>query len=350
MSAAKTALYGAIVIAWLSVGMGIACASDAFFAPDGKTVTLAISSGVSSLAPDGKTVVFVYSSRLGFVNVETGAFTPIALPRALQDGAITSIARGAEGETLFLAKGAVWVIKGQEPAREVCRTSPLLKATDLVVVTHDDPSLKDWMMVSAVEKPSEPGARERGLTLYARKPGDKEFRGLFCRRTPNVTSGTYTPDGRFFFVCENDIWEGHVFAEPEDDPDAWKGVLTAVRVAPLSVLSTDLANAGAMWVQEVAVAGKWVYATMSGHHMGAIVRAPMPARPIAKVPSVTEQYQLMAGVLAKAEVITQDFEQGSNFCVCEVKGKTRLFFTQRRDLMLWEGKGKPRVIGHLPEP
>jgi len=57
----------------------------------------------------------------------------------------------------------------------------------------------------------------------------------------------------------------------------------------------------------------------------------------------------MAEVLAKVEVITHDFEYGENFCVCEVKGKTRLFFTQRRDIMLMEGQGKVKMIGQLPQ-
>ena len=321
---------GAMVIALWCGSPSIALAADAFFAPDGKTVTLTAFHG------------------LGTVNVETGEFIAIALPKALQEASIPAIARGAEGEILFLAQDAVWVLKGREPVRQVCKTSPLQQVTDLVVVTPNNPSLKDWMLVSAVEKPSEPDRREPGQTLYGRKPGDKEFGKIFCRRTPNVTSGAYAPDGRFFFVCENDIWEGGVSSET--DPDSWKGVLTATRVAPLSVLSTDLSNSGAMWAREVAVAGKWIYATLGGHHMGAIVRAPMPAHPVDGLPSVTEQYQLMAEVLAKAEVITEAFEYGDNFCVCEVKGKTRLFFTQRRDLMLWEGQGKVKVIGQLPEP
>jgi len=250
-----------MVIAFWCAGLSVACAADAFFAPDGKTVTLT-----------------TYPRGLGTVKFETGVFTPIALPKALQEAAITSIARGAEGEILFLAQDAVWVLKDQEPVRQVCKTSPLLQATDLAVVTHDSPSLKDWMMVSATEKPSEPGRQEPGLTLYGRKPGDKEFGKIFCRRTPNVTSGAFTPDGRFFFVCENDIWEGEVSSE--NDPDSWKGVLAGARVAPLSVLSTDAGNARAMWAREVAVAGTWIYATLGGHHMGAIVRAPMPAYPV----------------------------------------------------------------------
>ena len=103
-----------------------------------------------------------------------------------------------------------------------------------------------------------------------------------------------------------------------------------------------------MWVWEAAVAGKWIYAVLSGHHMGAIVRAPVPQTK--EDPSIADQYRTMADVLAKAEVITEDFEHYPNFCVCEVNGQPRLFFTNRQDLILWTGKGEMKVIGKLPEP
>ncbi|MDB6119723.1 MAG: hypothetical protein JWO08_3504 [Verrucomicrobiaceae bacterium] len=319
------------IVGWCAC-VGVACARDAFFAPDGKTVTLITSSG------------------LGSVNIETGIVTLIALPKVLKAAEIQSIARGAHGEILFLAQGAVWVLEGQGPVRQICKTTPLLQATDLVVVTREDSSVKNWMLVSAWEKASAPGAPEPELTLYGRKPRGQEFGAISCRRTPNVACGTFTQDGRFFFACEGDVWEGYLSAEPDEDPNSSMGVLTAARVAPLSVLSTDFSNAGAMSVADVAVAGKWIYVMLHGHHMGAIVRAPMPAHRLDGVPSVSEQYQLMAGVLAKAEVITEDGEYSSNFCVSEVNGKTQLFWTQRRNIMLWEGKGELKVAGKLPEP
>lgn len=302
-------------------------AGSAFFAPDGKTVTLAPSNG------------------LGSVDVETCAFKPLALPSKLQKEEIGSIARGADGEVLFVAQDAIWVLKGQEPARQICKTSPLQDVRDLVAVTDAQSPIKDWLMISAVGKPQDPKAPESRPLLYGRAPGDKGFGEIFCRRTPTVTSASFGPDGRFFFVCDGDVWEGSV----STGDDGWKGVLNGARIAPLATLSTNIANAGAMWVREVAVAGKWIYAVLSGHHMGAIVRTPLPTPQTTEDPSIIDQYRTMAETLAKAEVITEDFEHFPNFCVCEVNGKPRLFFTNRQDLMLWEGK-EVKAIGKLPEP
>jgi hypothetical protein len=347
-----------ILIALWSVCLSRASAADAFFSPDGKTVTLALS-GWKNYAPDGKTVTSIVPSRLGTVDVETGKYTSIALTKELKEAEIRSLARGGEGEIFLLAKDAVWVLKVQEPAREVCKTVleevigssekgqeptyktiPLEDVTDLVVVTQKDSPSKDVIMISAREKPGEPDGRNTKPMLYRRWPGRQDFVLTRSRRAPEVSSGTFTSDGRFFFVCEGDIWEG-------DDVSVY---LTAARVAPLAILSTDMSNAGAMWADEVTTAGKWIYALLHGHHMGAIVRTPMPSQPDGgKMPSVTQQYQLMSEALAKAEVLTENIDIYDNFCVCEIAGKPRIFFRDRSKLMLLEGKGQPKLIGNLPE-
>jgi hypothetical protein len=104
-----------------------------------------------------------------------------------------------------------------------------------------------------------------------------------------------------------------------------------------------------MWVREIAVTGKWIYAVLHGHHLGEIVRTPTPAHPLGEESSTTEQYQLMSEELSKAENVSEG-EYLSGICACEVKGRSRLFFYERNNLMLWEGKGTEKVIGKLPDP
>ena len=323
-----------IAIMIFCVAAGKVGAADAYFSPDGKTVTLLLPMFVVT-SQTSKTVT---PGALGRVNIETGVFTPIPLPKVFDDAEIDSIAAGAEGEILFLTKEAVWVIKGNEPPREVCKTTRLVNPTDLIVVTNSKSPLKDWLLVSATEEGAKPCKRDSERTLYARKPGEDEFQPIYCRRTPNVSYGAFASDGRIIFECENDVWAGEISG----------GVLNAARVAPLSTLSTNLANAGAMWVRDIATAGPWMYALLHGHHMGAAVRTPLPA-PLSDEPTIAEQYRTMAECLAKAEEIEGSDEYTDHMCAWEQKGKARLFFTDRHNMILWTGHGESKVIGQLPD-
>jgi hypothetical protein len=139
------------------------------------------------------------------------------------------------------------------------------------------------------------------------------------------------------------------------------GTLVGARIAPLAIMNTDEANGGSMWVQHVAPAGKWIYAQLRGHHMSAILRTPLPAKPMYAPtsndsPSAKDQLDAMAHSLNKTEVIADDMEYAAGFCAIEIGGTPRVFFcgdaTEENKgpaLMLWEGAGKPRVIGHLPQ-
>jgi len=63
----------------------------------------------------------------------------------------------------------------------------------------------------------------------------------------------------------------------------------------------------------------------------------------------------MSYSLNKTEVIADGLDHVDGFCATEVGGKPRLFYCGDADenkgpaLMLWEGAGEPRVIGHLPK-
>ncbi|WP_395741837.1 hypothetical protein [Prosthecobacter sp.] len=318
-------------------------ANEAFFSKDGGTVTLALGDRGYGLMQ---------------VDVGTGKITHAPLPAELKDESINSVAAGSEGEVLFLAKNGVWVWTpgAAKPVKHVCPTAPVVDATDLFVATVPGTALTDCLFISGNETAE---GTSRGL-LYGRKPGGKQpFLSIFCRRVSDATGGVFSNDGRLFFVSGGDVWEGGI--QPDEDTGTERlGTLVGARIAPLGIMNTDEANAGSLWVQHVAPAGKWIYAQLSGHHMSAIVRTPLPAKPLyapgsEETPSSKDHLAAMAHALGKSEIITEDTEHVSALCATEVGGKPRLFFCGDAEeekgpaLLLWEGAGAPRAIGHLPK-
>ena len=320
-------------------------AGEAFLSKDGKTVTMGLCNARSGLVQ---------------VDIATGAITAAPLPDELKDDCIESVAQGADGEALFLAKNAVWVWTpgAATPVVRVCSTAPVMNATDLFVATLPGTSLTDSLFVSGNETAA---ATSKG-TFYARKPGGKSktFVSVFCRRVSSATGGVFSADGRLFFINDGDVWEGGIEEEEEYDPLRF-GTLVGARIAPLAVLNTDLANGGGMWVNHLAPAGKWIYACLRGRHMAAIVRTPMPAKPLYApntndFPTVRMQFDAMSASLSKTEIIVDDLGDIFGFCATEVAGVPRLFYCTRTDvegkgpgLMLWEGTGKARAVGYFPE-
>ncbi|WP_395753108.1 hypothetical protein [Prosthecobacter sp.] len=291
------------------------------------------------------------------MDIATGRITRAPLPPELKDESIESVAAGSEGEALFLAKNGVWVWTpgAATPVKHVCATAPVFNAADLFVATVPGTPLTDCLFVSGNETAD---ATSRG-TFYGRKPGSKQpFLSIFCRRVDDATSGIFSTDGRLFFVSHGDLWEGGI--QVDDDTGTERlGTLVGARIAPLAVLNTDEANGGSMWVEHVAPAGKWIYAKLRGHHMAALVRTPMPAKPLyapssSDSPSTQDHLAAMSHALSKTEIITEDYEHVDAFCATEVGGKPRVFFCGDVEdgkgpaMMLWEGAGKPRVFGHLP--
>jgi hypothetical protein len=318
-------------------------ANDAFFSKDGKTVTMALGDRGFGLMQ---------------VDIATGKITQAPVPAELKDESINSVAAGSEGEVLFLAKNGVWVWTpgAATPVKHVCPTAPVVDATDLFVATVPGTPLTDCLFISGNEAAD---ATSRGV-LYGRKPGGKHtFLSIFCRRVGDVTGGVFSNDGRLFFVNSGDVWEGGI--QMDDDAGTERlGTLIGARLAPLGIMNTDDANAGSMWAQHVAPAGKWIYAQLRGHNISAILRTPLPAKPLyapgsEEAPGTKEHLAAMAHSLNKTELITEATEHVDGFCATEVGGKPRLFFCGDVEdekgpaLMLWEGTGEPRVIGHLPK-
>jgi len=320
----------------------LAPAADAFFMPDGKTVITSVAG-----AP------FTSLKGLAKIDIPSGKVTPIPLPPGFEE--IDSIARGAEGEILFLAKDAVWVLKNGEPPRKIVSTAPLKHPSDLFVCTDKGSSVHDWLFVTGSEEPKNKDETIQ-RAFYGRKPGSKKFEAIFCRRVENAVAGAYSTDGRLFFVSSGDVWEGEI--ADSSTTGGWLGTLTGIRLAPVAFGNTDLANAGSLQVMQVCPAGKWVYTYLQGHHMGDLVRTPIPTKPAygkgsAELPTLDAHYAALSRALAKTEVIPGDFEYCYGLCATEVNGKPQLFFYTRDGqpgaaLMLWTGAGEPKLIGRLP--
>lgn len=177
----------------------------------------------------------------------------------------------------------------------------------------------------------------------------------------DADTGAFADDGRLFFVSSSDLWVGNISINTEDVGRS--GVLIGDRLVPLAFKNTDEGNSGGMWVTDVFPAGKWIYSALRGVHMAAIVRTPMPPKPIdaeegmSQPQRVKKSYAAQAEALMKTETISEDLEDIRGFCATEVDGKSLVFYITNPEakdkgpaLMLWTGSGAPKVFGHLPKP
>lgn len=324
------------------LSLGDSLAGEAFFSKDGKKVTMGLNNALTGLVQ---------------VDIATGKITQAPLPAEIKDEGIDSVARGGEGEALFLAKDAVWVWTAKGVKR-IYATAPVLGATDLFIATQPGTPLTDCLFVSGNE-----GADANSLgSFYGRKPGGKSkaFVSVFCRRVSNAIGGVFSDEGRLFFISDGDLWEGGIEVNDEPGMDRF-GTLVGARIAPLAILNTDEANGGGMWVNQVAPAGNWIYVQLRGRHMATILRTAMPAKPMyapgdGDFPTVKNQLDAMNVSLTTTQIIADDLGDIFGFCATEVNGKPRVFYCTRTDaegkgpgMLLWEGEGPARVIGYLPQ-
>lgn len=323
----------------LSLPSGIA--GEAFFAKDGKTVTMGLNNALTGLVQ---------------VDIATGKITQAPLPKEIKDEGIDSVARGGDGEALFLAKDAVWVWT-PKAVKRIYSTAPVVGAMDLFVATQPGTPLTDCLFVSGNETAD---ATTMG-SFYGRKPGSKSkaFVSVFCRRVSDATGGVFSDDGRLFFISNGDLWEGGI--QMDDDSGMERlGTLVGARIAPLAISNTDEANGGGMWINHVAPAGNWIYVQLRGRHMATLLRTPMPAKPLyapgeGDFPTVKNQLDAMTHSLTKTQIIADDLGDVFGFCATEVAGKPRVFYCTRTEaedkgpaMLLWEGEGQARIIGYLP--
>lgn len=328
----------------LTLSLQSGAAGEAFFSKDGKTVTMGLNNALTGLVQ---------------VDIASGKITRAPLPAEIKDEGIDSVARGGDGEALFLAKDAVWVWT-PKAVKRIYTTAPVVGATDLFVVTQPGTPLTDCLFVSGNETAD---ANSMG-SFYGRKPGSKSkaFVAVFCRRVSNATGGVFSDDGRLFFISSGDLWEGGI--QLDDDPGMERlGTLVGARIAPLAISNTDEANGGGLWVNHVAPAGNWIYVQLRGRHMATLLRTPLAAKPLYvptpnmdSFPTVKEQLDAMNHSLSQTQIIADDLGDVFGFCATEVAGQPRVFYCTRTEaegkgpaMFLWEGDGQARIIGYLPQ-
>lgn len=315
-------------------------AADAFFSADGKTVTLS---------------VMVPSSLTGLVTVDlaNGKTAEVGLPEDWVEGDIKSIARGAVGETLLLAKDSVWVLKQGGVVKKSVACGPAKMASGLFVAPPAGQPAVAAMVCSA--KDSEDS--QSGPVFYGLQPGARKFSEIFCRRVESAENGCFTEDGRLFFVSSGDLWEGAI--QPMDGGEM-AGILVGSRILPLALLNTDSGNGGSLSLDQIAPAGNWIYGALRGLHDAAIVRTPMPDQTAygtedQEIPTLEATYAVQGKALAETEIIAEGLGDIHGFCATETDGKPMVFYytapqggEEGAALMLWNGSGAPRKIGQLP--
>ena len=322
----------------LAVGLATraaAPAGDAFFTADGQRVVI---------APLLQTGVLLS------VSVADGAVDPLPLPPELADAPVTAMTSGGAGEAIFTTAAALWARKTDGTTRRLSTLPKGFSVANLFVATKQGTPVSDWIFAAAEND----RAGWRGTTFFARRPGAKDFREVFCRRVSPVGAGTFTPDGRLFFAGAGDLWEGSFEAGADTDKDAPLATLNGARLAPLAMMNTDMANSGNLWVDAVEVGGSWLYVSLRGRHMGSIIRVPLPEKPFydggEQAQDLRASLDLMRGMLEKTEIIVADTGGATAFAACEVDGRPRVFYRdESARFHIWEGMGAPRALGREGE-
>lgn len=319
-------------------------------------IALAALSGASLFAgsgffsADGKTVTFAPSGEQGClirVELESGKVERLSLGSDASKQEVLSVCRGADGKALFTTETGVFVFDSKGTRKLASPPAEAKSAMrDLAVAPDTARHVGDWMFVSAIKK-------EGDLTrrwFYARKPGQPDFQEVFCRRLRFASDGVFTASGRFFFVGEDDLWEGKFGGGAAEGDHS----IDAVRVAPLAFLETDFGNAGAMYVREILVAGDFLYVTLQGHHLHEVVRVPVLDPPSYEV-DLKANYRRQMEMLSKAEVI-EELADEREWCLAaaNVKGTEMIALTgpagHANELWLWDYKTRrARSVAVLDE-
>lgn len=295
-------------------------AGDAFFSPDGRTVTYVPSFDTGCLKR---------------INLETKSVERIAVTLPKDQG-IVALASGADGEALFTTEKAAWV-HDAKGTRKLCDLGEVENATSLIVAPSKGEQLVDYLFITGSEK-DDPN---RHLFFY-RKPGQKTFKPTFCRRVQTIYTGVFTPDGRFFFDGDGDLWEGGF--EPDDAQGEMPPVLNGVRIAPLGLFNTDSANGGSLYVNRILPAGQSIFVVLRGHHMGQLLRVAMNPTSAMKEGSgandnVKGNYAYMAKSLASVQIIDDSFDPITTAAAISINGTERLLYSKgnsTQTFYLWD--------------
>ncbi|MES2709843.1 MAG: hypothetical protein V4726_24820 [Verrucomicrobiota bacterium] len=304
---------------------------------------------------DKSEVIFTAIYKPGILwrlNLKSAGLSAITLSGPLKGREVGSIARGAEGEILLTADNAVWVLDKDGAPRKIADEKD--PGSFFLGPVGEGP-LKDWLFTVKPDGTEGLGARD---IFYARKPGTKAFRPVFCRRVERVGTGTFTSDGRFFFAAQGDLWEGG-FDGSDDEGTGNIATLVGCRIAPLAVLNTDMSNSGSQLVREIHVAAGSLLIGLGGRHEGSILRLPVPAgtaygpNPEGSAPDTAAALELQRRSLAKIEIIVPETGGLTAMAAAEIDGDPVVFYRGEGDeqgmgLWLWKGSGPVKRLANEP--
>ncbi len=307
--------------------------------------------GEAVFAKDGQSVAFTsFFNEDSILRLDLGTrkLETVALGAAVKGQHITSLTSGGDGELLFLTEKAAWV-NDAKGTRRLCNVGAVKYPRDLVAAPAKAAGVADWLFLSGPRSAEDGGG---GTEFYGRKPGDKAFTSMFCRRVNSVWAGAFASDGRFFFAGEGDLWEGSFDPEPAG---GGLGSLSGVRIAPLAMMNTDSGNGGNLWVTQVMPAGKSIYVRLRGTHMGELLRVPMNPVPAldeksGAMGSLEDHYKYLSKSLASVQRIETSGDDITASAAAVRGGDEVVFFRTRVGggkwgLMLWsKSTGKAEQV------
>ena len=274
----------------------------------------------------------------------------VSFGKTLAEAPIDSIAITPKGEVLISCLGALWKWKeGDKDVKNITAYEEGYNVTD-ISCTKGNSSAPEGTIFALGSEQDDPDQ-----TLSALLPGKKRFASVFCRRNDPFSAPQTDASGRMFIASNCDLWEGN-FSSEADDPEIDRaGTFSGCRIAPLSLMNTDIGNSGGMVVREIAPCGNLVFAITHGRHIGAVIQCNAPAKPLYtkentdEHPDLAKSFEITKTALASAKIL-YDGSPCDGLCAHQIApDKHRVFW--RQDLegdqawMMIEGSGAPKKIG-----
>lgn len=311
-------------------------------------VVTPVRAGTAFFTKDGAEVVFLPVNKPGFLwklQVGSGKLDSMVLSGPLKGKKVTSLTQGAEGEILIAAENALWVLDPSGVPRKIAdEPAP----QEFFPAPATEGPLKDWLFTVR------PADGYPGDIFYARKPGAKSFRPVFCRRTERVGAGTFTSDGRFFFSAQGDLWEGG-FDASEDEGTGNIATLVGCRIAPVAMLNTDMTNSGNQTVREIHIVADTIFIGLGGRHQGSILQMPLPGKTAyppdseSGPPDLPTSLEIQRQSFAKLEIAVPEIDGLTAMAATSIEGQPAVFYRgEGVGLWLWTSLQAPRLVASEP--
>lgn len=308
--------------------------------------------GQSVFSADGKTIYLSPMDSGNSVYVIDAAMhkhQSVQLFKKDETTYVNGITRNPQGEIVFATNKSLWRWNGKDAAQKILDLPKDFTFSDISCVLSKGLTPIGTILLLGTKKD------EDRNTLYALLPGSKEWGVIFCRRNEPFSAPQTNAAGRMFCASNLDLWECTIIIEPADAGSTMLGSMEGCRIAPLAMMNTDSANAGAMIVGEVVAAGEQIFSRLQGRHMGAILQTTAPAKPLYsnaegnEHPELTAQYRIMKQSLTN----TNSLYVGGPCDALSVHETSateyRVFWRQdhegERAWMLLQAGGKPQKIG-----